>query len=101
MRDNLLDLDAKLAEMLLVPHVLIGVSGFIEREDLVIDNRMDVVHFDGAVHVLELQSTADKNTANSADVYQTVQEAWLLLCHATHEADDGDDTVDSNGCEGL
>jgi hypothetical protein len=64
----LLDLDAKLAKVLLVPHVLVSVLCLVEAEDLVVDDGLDVVCFDGAVHFFELQSAADEDAADGADV---------------------------------
>ena len=54
--------------MLLVPHVLISVLCLVEGEDLFIDDRLNVVCLDGAVHFFELQSAADEDAADGADV---------------------------------
>jgi hypothetical protein len=64
----LLDLNAQLAEVLLVPHVLVSVLCLVEREDLFIDDRLNVVCLDSAVHLFELQSAADEDAADGADV---------------------------------
>jgi hypothetical protein len=64
----LLDLNAQLAKVLLVPHVLISVLCLVEGEDLFIDDRINVVCLDSAVHFFELQSAADEDAADGADV---------------------------------
>jgi hypothetical protein len=73
----LLDLDAKLAKVLLVPHVLVSVLCLVEAEDLVVDDGLDVVCFDGAVHFFELQSAADEDAADGADVV-LLGRGWLV-----------------------
>lgn len=87
--------------MLLVPHVLISVSGFIKGENLLVNYRMNIIGRDGTVHVLELQSTANEYSANSADIHQAIEEGWLFFCHAAYKTDNGDNAVDSDGCERL
>lgn len=54
--------------MLRVPHVLVGLLGLVESEDLLVDNGLDVVGLDGTVHLFELQSVANEDTADGADV---------------------------------
>lgn len=65
---NLLNLNAELAEVLLIPHVLVSVPGLVEGEDLLVDDGLDVVGFDGAVHFFELKPAADQDAADGADV---------------------------------
>lgn len=125
MHVTLLDLDAKLAEVLLVPHVLVGVLDLVEGEDLLVDDGLDVVGLDGAVHLLELQPVADEDAADGArlwcqsnvtvccrllqregrnlpNVVQAVQESRLVLTlDAADEADDGNHAVDRNGLQTL
>ena len=60
---NLLNLNAELAEVLLIPHVLVSVPGLVEGEDLLVDDGLDVVGFDGAVHLFELQPAADQDAS--------------------------------------
>lgn len=85
---NLRDLDAQLAKVLLVPHVLIRIFELLQTKNLLIDNGVDVVLLDGAVHVFELQPRADKEASYSAHVVQGLDERGLLLIEATDEADD-------------
>jgi hypothetical protein len=54
--------------VLLVPHVLVRVLSLVESEDLLVDDRLDVVGFDGEVHRFELESAADEDAADGADV---------------------------------
>lgn len=64
----LLNLNAQLAKVLLIPHVLVRLLRLVEREDLFIDDGFDVVGFNGAVHFFELQAAADEDAADGADV---------------------------------
>lgn len=70
----LIDLDAQLTEVLLVPHVLVGLLGLVESKDLLVDDGLDAVCFDGAVHFFKLKSAADEDAADGADVV-----LWLVL----------------------
>lgn len=54
--------------MLCVPHVLVRLLGLVEGENLLIDDGLDVVCLDRAIHLLELKSVADEDAANCADV---------------------------------
>ena len=54
--------------MFLIPHVLIGVLGLVEGEDFFVDDGLDVVGLDGAVHLFELQPAADEDAADGTDV---------------------------------
>jgi hypothetical protein len=65
---DLLDLNAQLSEVLLVPHKLVSVLCLVEGEDLFVDDGLDVVCFDGAVHLFELQPAADEDSADGANV---------------------------------
>ena len=64
--------------MLLVPHVLVSVAGLVEGEDFFVDDGLDVVCFDGAVHLLELQPAAYEDAADGADVVLGV--GWSVFC---------------------
>lgn len=67
-RTILLDLNAELAEVLRVPHVLVSLLGLVESEDLLVDDGLDVVGLDRTVHLFELESVADEDAANGADI---------------------------------
>lgn len=82
---SLVDLNAQLAEVLLVPHVLIGLLGLVQSENLLVDDRLDVVRLDGTVHLLELLPASHQDTAHSADVVEALEESWLLLTLGTAE----------------
>lgn len=99
---RLLDLDAKLAEVLLVPHVLVRLLGLVKSEDLLVHNRLDIVSLNSAVHLLKLKPVANKHATNGADVVQAVQESRLLLSlDAAEESNNGDHAVEGDGFEGL
>lgn len=88
--------------MLLVPHVLVGLLGLIQREDLLVHDGLDVVRLDRAVHLLELHPVAHQHAAHRADVVQALQERRLLLAlRATKEADDADHAVDADRLQAL
>ena len=87
--------------MLLVPHVLVGLLQILQLKHLLVNNRLNVVGLDGVNHVLHLQPVANQDTADCADVVQGLKESRLVLVHATNEANDGDNTVNSDGLEGL
>lgn len=67
-KPSLLNFDGELAEVLRVPHVLVSLLGLVESEDLLVDDGLDVVGLDGTVHLLKLESVADENSADGADV---------------------------------
>lgn len=98
---HLLDLDADLAEVLLVPLELVSFLELVESEDLLVDDRLDVVGLNGSVHLLKLLSAADINTADGTDVDESIEKSGLLVVGAADEADDGDNTLEANGLERL
>ena len=53
-RCGLCDGDAKLAKVLLIPHVLIGLLGFLELELPLVNHGMDIACLYGLVHGFEL-----------------------------------------------
>lgn len=87
--------------MLLVPHVLVSLLELLQREDLLIDNRVNIIRLDSPCHILHLQPAANQDTADCADVVQSLEESRLVLLHAADEADDGDDAVDGDGLQTL
>jgi hypothetical protein len=70
----LISFDAKLAKMLLVPHILVCLFQFVQREHLLINDGTDIIGFDCTVHVLELHSRADKHPTDRAYVVQAIKE---------------------------
>jgi hypothetical protein len=65
---HLVNLDAQFTKVLLVPHVLVRVLSLVESEDFLVYDGLDVVGFDGEVHRFELESAADEDAADGADV---------------------------------
>lgn len=51
---SLLDLDADLAKVLLVPHELVSLLGLLQCEYLVVNNRVKIIGLDTADHFLQL-----------------------------------------------
>jgi hypothetical protein len=99
--NTLLNLDTNLAKVLLVPLELVSLLELLKSKDLLIDNRLDVVGLNSSIHLLKLLSAANINTANSADVNKSVEQSRLLIASATNETDDGNDTFEADGLEGL
>jgi hypothetical protein len=62
----------------LIPHILISILCLVEGEDFFVDDGLDVVCFDGAVHLFELQPAADQDAADGADV--VLVETTLAFC---------------------
>ena len=81
------NLDRHLTKVLLVKHVLVRLLEFRQVEDLLVDNRVDVISLDRSIHVLELLARAYKQTAYSAKVVEAVKEGRLVLGEAANEAD--------------
>ena len=97
----LLNLDANLAKVLLVPLELISLLELLERKHLLVDNGLDVVGLDRSIHLLKLLSAAHIDTANGANVDKCIEQGRLLVAGATNETDDGNDTFEADGLEGL
>lgn len=88
--------------MLLIPLVLISVLQLLEREDLRIHHRVDIISFDRGVHSLELLPRSHQQTANGADVGQRIEHGGLRFgLETTHETDDADHTLELDGGQGV
>lgn len=87
--------------MLLVPLELVGLLELVESEDLLVNDRLDVVGLNGSVHLLELLSAADVDTTDGADVDEGIEKSGLLIVGAADETNDGDDTLEADGLERL
>lgn len=100
---RLINLDADLALVLARPLVLVSLTQLLQGEDLGVDDRAELlgVGLDSAAHVLHLGSASDEETSCGAEVGQTVEESRVILASAADEANDGDDTIDLDGVEGL
>jgi hypothetical protein len=85
------------------PLVLVSLTQLLQAEDLGVNDRAELlgVGLDSAAHVLHLGSASDEETSGSAEFGQAVEESGVVLASATDEADDGDDTVNLDGVEGL
>jgi hypothetical protein len=99
--NTLLNLDTNLAKVLLIPLELISLLELLKSKDLLIDDRLDVVSLNSSIHLFKLLSAANVDTANSADVDESIEEGRLLIASATDETDDGNDTFKADGLEGL
>jgi hypothetical protein len=99
--ERLLNLDADLAKVLLVPLKLVSLLQLVKSEDLLVDDRLDVVGLDSGVHLLELLSAANVDTTDGTDVDESIEKSGLLVVGATDEANDGDDTLEADGLERL
>jgi hypothetical protein len=99
--EHLLNLDADLAKVLLVPLELVSLLELVKSEDLLVNDRLDVVGLNGGVHLLELLSAANVDTTNGADVDKSVKKSGLLVVGTADETNDRDDTLEANGLERL
>lgn len=81
------NLDRHLTKVLLVKHVLVRLLELRQAEDLLVDNRVDVISLNRSIHVLELLARAYKQTAYSAKVVEAVKEGRLVLGEAANETD--------------
>lgn len=98
----LLNANAKLAKVLLVPHVLVRLLGLRKLEHLLVNNRLDVVGLDSTGHLLHQRSAADIHTPDGADVRQRLQETRLLLRLCTaQESNNGDHAVEADRLQRL
>lgn len=98
---RLLNLDANLAKVLLIPLELISLLELLKRKHLLINNRLDVVCLNRSIHLFKLLSAAHIDTANGANVDKRIKQSRLLVAGATDEANDGDDTFEADGLERL
>lgn len=105
--NRLVNLDSQFPKVLLIPHILIcsnrHVSSssakdswvndkqrdllfcLLKSEDLLIDNRLNLVRFNACIHLLELEPWANQNSTDGADIHQGIQEWWLFLSSPAHE----------------
>jgi hypothetical protein len=97
----LLNLDANLTKVLLVPLELVSLLELLKSKHLLINNRLDVVSLNSSIHLLKLLSAANVDTTNSADVDKSIEQSRLLIASATDETDNGNDTFEADGLEGL
>lgn len=86
MHATLLQRDHDLAEMLRALHKAKSVGGLLEWEDAV-DDRMQLVRCDGAVHVLEHGHRSDVNSMH-AEGLKADQSHWYGTGHAGQHAND-------------
>lgn len=97
---TLLHLDCNLAEVLLIPHVLIRLLCLLQVKHLLVEDRVDVVSLDSCDHLLELLPASDVDASECADVAQCINSRHRRL-HAAQEADDGDDTLEFDSLHAL
>lgn len=91
-----LNVDGDLAEVLLGPHVIVGLTCLLQGELRLIDNRVDVVGLDGGDHLLHLGLGPDENTAGGADAAEDIENSRLRLSTA-EETDDADNALHLDG----
>lgn len=90
--------------MTLLPHVLVGLPRLLQREHLLVEDRLDVIRLNSPHHILHLRPRADVNSPESADVLQSIQDLRIRigtrLCTA-NEADDTDHSFEFDGLQTL
>lgn len=87
--------------MLLLKHVLIRFLGLLQSKNLLVQNRMNIACLNRTVHLLKLQTRANKQATYGAKIRQGFEESRLLGAFTTNKTDDGDQTIDPNSLEGL
>lgn len=89
--------------MLARPLVLISLTELLQRENLGVNDRSELIRvgLNSTAHVLHLSTTSNKETSGSAEVGKAVEETRVVLTSAANEADNRDDTVNLDGVEGL
>lgn len=86
-----LELHHHLAKVLLLPLVLVRVKSVVESKRLFVHHRVNVVGFDGLVHVLELRLGADQDAPDDAARAQGREGARLVRrFDASQESDHRD-----------
>lgn len=87
--------------MLLLKHVLIRFLGLLQSKNLLVQNRMNIARLNRTVHLLKLQTRANKQATYGAEIRQGFEESRLLRAFPTNKTDDTDQTVDPNSLQGL
>ena len=83
-------------------HVRHCFLDIFEVPDLLVHERLDIICFDGLIHVFHLLSAPSEDTTDRADVAQNIQKARCALADSTpQEADDADDAFNLDGFERL
>jgi hypothetical protein len=72
--------------------VLVSILYVLEIENMLVNNRLDVVDLDSGVHVLLLLPRTNIDAANGADASQRVQRR-CALSRSTDKADQRNDTL--------
>ena len=96
-----INFDSELAEMFLIPHILVRFLGLSQRKSLFVHHRLDPGGLNRPVHSLKLEPTSNQNTSNRTNVGQAFQETRLVFAHTPQETDDVDHSVNLDGLEGL
>lgn len=96
-RCNLTDMDQEYTYL-----VLVRLLSLLEREDFLVNNRVDVVGLDSADHILEQITATNVHSTDSADVAQGIQNLRLALgFSSTKESDDADDSLELDSLNTL
>jgi hypothetical protein len=85
------------------PLVLISLAELLKSEHLGVNDRSKLIRvgLNSTAHILHLSTASNKETSGSAEVRKAVEETRVALISAANKADNGDDTVDLDGVEGL
>ena len=59
-------LDSELAEVFLIPHILVCVLGLLQRKHLFIHHRLDPIRINRPVHLFKLESAPHQKTSDRA-----------------------------------
>lgn len=97
---SLVDSDNDLSEVLLVLLELVSLRNLVEAKDSLVNDGLDSMGLDTAVHVDHLSAGSDVDSTDSTDTGQRL-ESRFVLPGSSDESDQGDGSLDLNSLVGL
>ena len=86
-------LNHRLAEMLLVPDVLVSSLRILKSKDLLVHHRFDLVRIDRFIHILKLHTGSHQNASDYTSMHQCLQHTWLLPLSLAEETNNVNDPL--------
>lgn len=100
--DPLVNRNPNLSKMTLRQHVVVGLPSLLQREDLLVNDRLEVIRLNGSDHILHLLPGADEDTPECAKVLQSIKNSGFAIGpRSTKEADDIDHSIQLDGLDTL
>lgn len=98
----LVNLDAHLTNMLLLRQVLERIPRLVEFEDLLVNDRVNVVGLDGTRQILKQLPGPHTHAACDTEAAECLGKARRRLCLATaEESDKGDEAFELHSSKGI